>query len=238
VALLASVLLVSATLSLVGPTAGAAVGATGFLRDSAGNAYSGWQVDVYGTNFNVVATATTDSSGAFSTSYSGSVGGVGFTGPPTAQGWRPVVASGRAFGAVTPPLDVTLPVVTASVTVTDAFGAPVVGAHVASTGVPANGGTVQMPPLLPGADSNLASQGPVSATTDATGTARLSLLKTSGATADLVVTPPAGSGLQPSTTLTGIGVASASSRTVVLDAVTTATVSGVARDGSGATLPL
>ncbi len=234
--MVALALLVGLLPAIVQPAA-AAVGTSGNVGDSAGHPYVGWTVSVFGGSGipSVVATAVTDDAGHWTSDYSGSVDGVAAQSPVTTATATAFVQS-ASFSPVSPPYDLIVPVVTAAVTVTDRHGVPVPGATVATAGIPEGGGGLNIAPLIAGTSINQASQVPQSAVTDSAGHAELSLLS-AAATTTVTVTAPTGSGLQPSTAIPNVTLATASSRTIALPTVDLVHVSGTARDRGGAILP-
>lgn len=207
-----------AALLLVGLAAGPAAATTspaasitvaGVAADSLGHALGGWTVEFVPSDFDFedAITTTTDGSGHYSVSL-------------PAGSWNPaVVAPGPLLPTSTTAAvagldlslsssistyDLTFPVVATTVSVVDPHGNPVAGATVSSAAIALTGLSHD---VVPGDSLNQGLQASTSAVTDATGSATLDLLNTSG-TAILTVTPPAGSGLAPKGALASLAAAS------------------------------
>ena len=209
---------------------------SGLVKDSKGNALGGWTVwFVPGFNVNLAQSTVADSSGNYSIALTpGSSWSTAMTAPGSSLTGS--IADGAEAGIgflqvdSSMSLDFTLPVVAVTVTVLDG-SAPLAGATITTNAMQ---GASLASPVNPGASINMGWRSAQSATTDASGQATLDLLALAAPlSANVGVTPPSPSPLQPRTLTLG-DLTTDSTHTVNLaPAGSTATVSGVARTSKG-----
>ena len=198
----------------------ASVAVSGTATDSLGHPLSGWTIRF--SDSTDAFSAVTDAAGHYSLDVdAGEAYALRMSGPDLVS----ATAALAPFTSATT-VDLTLPVVTATVSVTDGQGQPVVGAQVIAQ---QQDNIALSAPLTGGATQSQGSDPSFQPLTDASGSVTLTLLEAPGVTDRLTIDPPSGSTLGGNT-VDVTEDANSSSGVVLSPGVV---VSGTAKDSKG-----